>query len=202
MVKKSIQLIVLIFLAGILLLFAANFLLVENTNNLQKADAILVLGYKVNDDGNLSPTLQSRVDKGMELYKKGFSKHLIFTGGAVANSHIESLAMKKYAIENGIDKNALFAETQSQNTIENAFYSDVIFQSLQAKKIIVVSSAYHTKRAKKIFSNYTYQTQYVAVKYPNEVGFIGRIKAIMHEYLSWLYYTVNGWQINTNLSAE
>lgn len=202
MVKRSIQLLVLIFLAGILLLFAANFLLIENTKSLQKADAILVLGYKVNDDGNLSPTLKSRVDKGIELYKQGLAKYLIFTGGAVANKFTEAEAMKQYAIEKGINNNVLFAETESQNTIENIYFSNTIFKSLAAKKVIVVSSAYHTKRAKKIIENYPYKTQFVAVQYPTEVGFIGQIKAIVHEYLSWTYYTLNGWEINTNLSAE
>ncbi len=40
------------------------------TDNVKKSDCILILGNKVNKDGALSARLQSRLDKGLELYKK------------------------------------------------------------------------------------------------------------------------------------
>jgi len=200
MAKKIIQGLAIIFLVCCLFFFSASYFFIENTKSLQKADAILVLGFKVNEDGNLSPTLKSRVDKGIELYKNGFAKYIVFSGGAVSNRHTEAQAMMDYSIKSGIPKQFVFAEKKSQNTVENVFNSNFIFNTIKAKKIIVVTSAYHTKRAKRIFEDYNYETQFVAVEYPSEIGIVGKFKALIHECLSWLYYSVNGF--NTKLSTK
>jgi len=164
-----------------------------NTKPLQPADLIIVLGNPVNADGTIGLTQKSRAKAGIDLYKKGLAKKILFTGGAAVNRFIESEAMKQYALENKVPAKDILTETRSINTIQNAFYSNFIIQKQQAESLIIVTSSYHTLRAKHVFKPYANNPQMKAVYYPKELGFKYRVKAMFYEYAAWLYYSFYGW---------
>src|SRR4051794_31314946 len=56
----------------------------------KKADAIVVLGARVLPGGIPSGALRARVEKAVELYKKGYAPKLIFSGGVGHNGPSEA----------------------------------------------------------------------------------------------------------------
>jgi len=165
----------------------------SNTTYLKSADLIIVLGNPVNNDGTIGETQKSRVEVGIDLYKKGLAKKILFTGGAAVNQFIESEVMKQFAISSGVPSKDVLTETRSINTIQNAFYSNQILQNESVDSIILVTSAYHTLRSKHIFKEYGYHIQTCAVSYPKILGFSWRVKAMFYEYAAWIYYSIYGW---------
>ena len=63
---------------------------------------LIVLGYPADNNGNPSPILKARLDKAIELYRKGVARKIIVTGAAVDNEFVESEVMAVYLVNNGI----------------------------------------------------------------------------------------------------
>jgi uncharacterized SAM-binding protein YcdF (DUF218 family) len=108
----------------------------------QKADAIVVVS------GGQTTT---RAEKGIELFKQGIAKNIIFSGAALGDGPSNALAMREQAISQGISRDNIFIDEISQNTYENALNSKKILEDLKANKIILVTSPYHQRRANQTF---------------------------------------------------
>lgn len=112
--------------------------------------AIVVLGCRPYvKDTVVSPELQARVGKGIELYQRGFGDLLLFTGGHAHSDLPEALVMKSLAPM--IPKENILLEMHSRSTIENARYSKRILLQKGIKDILLVTSPYHMGRAVGIF---------------------------------------------------
>lgn len=116
-------------------------------------DAILVLGYPADGDGNPTPEQLARVSEAVREYERGVAPRLIFTGGPVQNRFVEADVMAGAAAAQGIPPSAIFVETKAKDTIQNACYSARIMQAHGWHSAEVVSSAYHLPRAGMIFSH-------------------------------------------------
>ena len=96
---------------------------------------------------------------GIDLYKANKSNRLIFTGGInPLNSGLppEGEIYIKEAILMGLPKNDLFTTYPVNNTFQEAKAIKKLLDDelpLIQKKIILVTSAFHMKRAKKVFEN-------------------------------------------------
>ena len=96
---------------------------------------------------------------GIDLYKANKSNRLIFTGGTNPfNSELpaEGDIYISEAISMGIPKKDLFTTYPVKNTLEEANAVKKLLNEeipLIQKKIILVTSAFHMKRAKKVFEN-------------------------------------------------
>ena len=94
---------------------------------------------------------------GIDLYKANKSNRLIFTGGAspyASNLPPEGDIYISEAIEMGIPKNHLFTTYPVYNTFQEAKAIKELLDieiPISQKKIILVTSASHMKRAKKVF---------------------------------------------------
>jgi len=164
------------------------------TTSLKPADLIVVLGNPVNEDGTIGLIQKSRTQTGIDLYKKGLAKKILFTGGKAVNDFVESEIMKQYALNQKVPVSDILTETRSINTIQNAYYSNTIIKNLQTDSLIIVTSAYHTLRAQYIFKPYSYHLQMKAVSYPRKFGMWAKVEAMLYEYAAWLYYSINGWE--------
>lgn len=90
----------------------------------------------------------ARADEAIALYKNGWSQLLIFSGAAADKSGPSNArVMKQRAIDAGIDPNDVIAEEASETTKENAEETSTIFDEHNIKSAIVVTSAYHERRA-------------------------------------------------------
>ncbi len=106
---------------------------------LTKADAIVV----VSGSGE-------RVKHGVELYKEEEAPKLIFSGAA-KDGPSNALTMKKYAIKQGVPEEDILLEEEATDTLENAKFTREIIKDEGFKKIILVTSPYHQRRAYEIF---------------------------------------------------
>ncbi len=108
------------------------------------ADAIVVVS---GGDTN------ARVQEGVGLFKQGWSKQLIFSGAAADQTGLSNaLAMKQYAMKLGVDESFISIEEFSRTTAENAANTALYIQQNNLSRIILVTSAYHQRRASLEFS--------------------------------------------------
>ncbi len=144
-----------------LLLYPLESPYIKQNQIFKKADAVVVLGGgKIKGSPNL-PLSQSAFKRAvwglMVAKQKNIS--LIFTGGGTDKSYSEADAFKetfkeivKY-LDIKFDKKKIFVEDKSLNTNENAKYTKKILvkQGKTKPTIILVTSAYHMKRAVQIY---------------------------------------------------
>ncbi len=115
-------------------------------------DAIIVLGYKVDPDGNPTPLLLSRVTEGVHEYERGVAPRLIVTGGSDRLNHVQAEIMARVAESQGVPASAIFLEPQAGDTIQNACYSARIMKAHGWTSAEIVSSPSHLPRAGTIFN--------------------------------------------------
>lgn len=108
----------------------------------QKADFIVVLS-----GGN-----GERVKKAAELYKNGYSKKLLLSGGIFLGVPVHEL-MAGIAIKEGVPRLAIMGEENSTRTYDHPINTIPILHKLGAKHVIIVTSRFHTKRTFETFLN-------------------------------------------------
>jgi uncharacterized SAM-binding protein YcdF (DUF218 family) len=91
----------------------------ENTAQ-ERFDALIVLGYPADADGNPSPTEQAHIAEAVREYERGVAPRMIITGGAAHNRYVEAEVMARAAEAQGVPASSIIEETQAMNTIENA----------------------------------------------------------------------------------
>lgn len=115
-------------------------------------DAIIVLGYPADSDGNPTPEQLARVTEAIHEYERGVAPRLILSGAAAHNGFVEAEVMARAARAQGIPDSAIVVEPQAQDTIQNACFSTRIMRAHGWNSAEVVSSASHLPRAGLIFS--------------------------------------------------
>lgn len=96
---------------------------------------------------------QARTAEAIKLYQHNWAPKLIFSGAALDPSGpSNAAAMKKQAITAGVPTSAIVTEELSQNTEENALNTVNIIKKEGVERIILVTSAYHQRRASIEFS--------------------------------------------------
>ena len=123
---------------------------VSNTT-LGRFDAIIVLGYKADSDGNPTPRMLSRMNEAVREYERGVAPRLILTGGPTHGHFVEAKVMARIAEAEGIPQSAIVIEPAALSTIENACFSERILKTHGWVSAEIVSSAYHLPRAAMIF---------------------------------------------------
>ena len=118
--------------------------------------AIVILGHRLNPDGSISSTLQSRLDTAIHRWKKDGRPLVICSGGQTTEgegaNRSEAKAMLQYLKkkEPRIASSCVLEEN-SQNTVGNAVESVHILKKHNIKKVVLVTSDYHLPRASYIF---------------------------------------------------
>lgn len=107
-------------------------------------DCALVLGASVNADGEPSPMLRDRLDKGIELYQNGQVNKLLFSGDNGQTEYNEVEAMKRYALEKGVEKKDIFLDHAGFSTYESVYRAKAIFN---VESAVIVTQQYHEYRA-------------------------------------------------------
>ncbi len=127
---------------------------------IKNANTIMVLGgireLTNNSQGVIEWKDPDRFFAGIKLYKKGNSKRIIFSDGYspfYGKNISEGEANKKYAISMGIPLNSILISGKANNTLQEAQELRKLFnkKNFLSNKIILVTSAFHMKRAKTLF---------------------------------------------------
>ncbi len=90
----------------------------------------------------------ARTREAIALYQNGWAPYLIFSGAAQdVSGPSNAEAMKRQAVQAGVPESAIITEETSLNTEQNATNTKALLQQYQLKKIILVTSVYHQRRA-------------------------------------------------------
>ncbi len=124
---------------------------------IDSADAIVVLSgmlgiNEVGDSTYIEWEDPDRFFGGMALFKEGKAQKLVFTGGKMPwnkAKKTEGDVLKEYAVTNGIPSENIFVTKDVENTADEAVAVKELISPI--KRIILVTSAYHMYRAKRLF---------------------------------------------------
>ena len=132
----------------------------SDEKEVKKGDYIVVLSssrYRPPGNNNIFEWNDpDRFIAGINLFKAKKGSSLLFTGGAnpyKSKLPLEGNIYKKEAIELGIPKDLVFTTKKVYNTFQESIeIADFIKKKgLSKRRIILVTSAYHMKRSKKLF---------------------------------------------------
>ncbi len=111
-------------------------------------DALLVLGGEGSE--------HSRSNHAVKLYKESLVSRkkplqIIVSGSQTGLNagkckEAESGAMEKYLVSQGVSKRDIFTEKNSIDTISNVVYSQKVIDSINAKKVGLVTDRFHMER--------------------------------------------------------
>lgn len=115
------------------------------TDYRRPADVAVVFGARVYADGRLSDAVADRVRTAAQLYRQGFVKRLVFSGGPGDGPIHETEAMRTMAVRLGVptaaitlDREGLNTEATVRNTMALAAHG----------RVLAVSEFYHLPRIK------------------------------------------------------
>ena len=121
------------------------------TDNGKNADAAVILGNKVNEDGTLSERLKKRLECGLTLYRNHRIKKIIVSGGLGREGFYEGDKMKEFLLANKVPNNVIIVDNFGNNTRAAVDNTMKLKDSLQFESIIVVSQYFHVTRTKMLF---------------------------------------------------
>lgn len=150
--RSTLGAVLAIFVVFVWAILARQFAPLSNTSQ-SRFDAIVVLGFSADSDGNPTPVELERVTEAVHEYERGVAPRVIFTGGAVANRFVEAQVMAHAAEAQGIPQSAVLVEPLARDTIQNACYSVRIMNQHGWRSAEVVSNAWHLQRSALIFSH-------------------------------------------------
>jgi uncharacterized SAM-binding protein YcdF (DUF218 family) len=159
------------------LFFSANVLLVEDAP--AQADAIVVLGGET----------VYRPGRALELYQQGVATNVIISGEGDCEGVRITLEGK------GVPANAIRTECESRTTRENAKFTVPMLRAQNAKRVIIVTSWFHSRRALHCFRHYAPEIEFIsrpthadlpAHHWPSK----WERKWVLTEYIKVMYYWV------------
>lgn len=141
----------------------------------QSADAIIAIS-----GGDTS----ARTSEAISLYQNGWAAKLIFSGAAADKSGPSNAeVMREQALASGVPESAITIEDLSSTTAENAQNTAVVVEKMNLKRVILVTSAYHQRRANIEFSK----------RLGSDVTIVNHPVANDNQWSSWWWLTPYGW---------
>jgi vancomycin permeability regulator SanA len=108
------------------------------------ADAALVLGAKVGDDGLPSVFLQERVDAGVDLWERGIVDVLVMSGATRPDGYDEPATMRDLALHQGVPASAIVLDRSGVDTFASCANAA---GPLGLRSVVVVTQQFHVPRA-------------------------------------------------------
>ena len=143
-----------------------------------KGDVLVLLGGR-----------PDRAVRAAELFKQGEAPKVLVSGLG------DDASNKRTLEQNGVTNAAIIMESKSHTTRENAEFSIAILRKMGAKRVILVTSWYHSRRALATFEHYAPDIQFYSrpsyVDYPrSDWHSSGASHYIKSEYVKLLGYWV------------
>ena len=181
----------LILITILIIFFAGQFLVVNE--EISPAQAIVVIG------GDHKP---QRMRQAVDLFNQGYAPILIISAGTLVLEGTETLpeseVMRRQALSLGFSEDFLIIEDKSKTTVENARFTKSILDDHEVESIILVTSAYHSRRARRIFHDVFGEEIYISTQPAKPVNhpllwlFSNEERqVIQYEYRNWLVYWVD-----------
>jgi uncharacterized SAM-binding protein YcdF (DUF218 family) len=159
------------------LYFATNTLHLEDAP--RQADTIVVLGGEI----------VHRPDRALELYRQGAATNIIVSGEGDCEGVRITLTGK------GVPPAAIQIECESRTTRENAKFTMPLLRAQNARRVIIVTSWFHSRRALYCFRHYAPDIEFISL--PTSVDLPRHHwptkwerKRVLSEYVKILYYRI------------
>lgn len=124
------------------------------------ADALLVLGAKVNLDNSPSQPLYERTSEAANLFTQSKADYIITTGGVGLGSISEAKIGEKVAEQKGVPKDKILTESNSHNTFQNVEEGKKLAKEKNIKSVIVVSDRFHVARGVLVAKHFGFEPVY------------------------------------------
>jgi uncharacterized SAM-binding protein YcdF (DUF218 family) len=199
-------------IAQIVIGLAALYLLIFNTNILWRsaaplvrsappaaADAIVVFAAGVGESGKAGGGAQERIAQAVALYKGGYAPVLILSSGYVY-SFQEAEVMRALAVDQGVPASAILLEQRAINTYQMVKFVDEILREHRWKRILLVSSPYHMRRALLVWRKQAPDVSVLPTPVPRSQFYehsrgatLEQVRGILQEYVAIFGYWRRGW---------
>jgi uncharacterized SAM-binding protein YcdF (DUF218 family)/glycosyltransferase involved in cell wall biosynthesis len=163
------------------------------------ADAIVVFAGGVGESGQAGGGYQERVKHAIDLYRAGYAPRLVLSSGFVYSFN-EAEVMRALAIDQGVPADAILLEQQAASTHANVQLVTAILNAHQWRRILLVSSPYHMRRAILTWRREAPAIAVVPTPPPESQFYahtrgatLQQIRGIAWEYLAMLEYWRRGW---------
>ena len=107
-------------------------------------DVAIVPGVPFNEPKWDGP-MMFRLIWAVHLYKRGYVKNLIMSGGAVYTPYVEAEIMKQYAIAMGVPSENIFIESKAEHSTENIWYGYLLAKQKGFKTIALASDPFQAR---------------------------------------------------------
>lgn len=160
MVRRLIH-VVLVFLLLVIVAAAVTFLYIAwrvnrtgSQDQAQLADAIIILGARVDSDGEPGPDLRSRTLHGVSLYRRGLATAIICTGGYEDDPLSAASVARQLALAEGVPPERVLLAEGSMTTSEDASRASGLMAERGWSTAILVSHPLHLERARLLFESH------------------------------------------------
>jgi uncharacterized SAM-binding protein YcdF (DUF218 family) len=117
----------------------------DSQPNCQKVDAIVAIS---GGDTN------ARTEQAISMYQNGWANKLVFSGAAADKSGpSNAVAMLRQAVDAGVPQSSILIDETSETTRQNAENTISLFDKNNIHTVILVTSAYHQRRASLEFNS-------------------------------------------------
>jgi uncharacterized SAM-binding protein YcdF (DUF218 family) len=163
------------------------------------ADAIVVFAGGVGESGQAGGGAQERVARAIELYHAGLAPRMILSSGYIFTLR-EAEVMKAIAVANGVPEDAVLLEQRAANTRDNVTNSAAMLDQHGWKRILLVTSPYHMRRASLTWHKLAPHVQVIPAApatsefYRHTRGAnLTQMRGILQEYAALVVYWLRGW---------
>jgi uncharacterized SAM-binding protein YcdF (DUF218 family) len=116
------------------------------------AQAIVVFGA-AEYSGRPSPTLRSRLDQALTLYRRKLAPFIVTTGGPGGDQQFtEAEVARNYLVEHGVPPESILVEKESSTTDQSVVQVVELLARNRISTCVVVSDGYHLFRIKRQFA--------------------------------------------------
>jgi uncharacterized SAM-binding protein YcdF (DUF218 family)/glycosyltransferase involved in cell wall biosynthesis len=163
------------------------------------AEAIVVFAGGVGESGQAGGGYQERVKAAVDLYHAHYAQHLVLSSGFRFVFH-EAEVMRDLAVANGVPADAIELEQRAANTHDNVLFTREILVRHGWRKILLVSSPYHMRRAMLTWRGSAPDIIVIPAPVPQSLFYLhergpnlDQVRGIMQEYLAIVAYWWRGW---------
>jgi uncharacterized SAM-binding protein YcdF (DUF218 family) len=165
----------------------------------RQADAIVVFAGGVGESGQAGGGYQERVKMAVDLYNGGFAQRMVLQSG-YSFTFKEAEVMRSTAMALGVPDSAIVLETHGANTYDDVIRVREILRSQNWRRILLVSSPYHMRRALLVWRKQAPDVEVVPTPVPvsqfykHERGAnLDQLRGLAREYAALAGYWWRGW---------
>jgi uncharacterized SAM-binding protein YcdF (DUF218 family) len=116
-------------------------------------DSVIALGFDRGPGGALTPTLEKRVQRAIHHHLTGNAKIIVMSGGRGPFECCSAAeAMRKYAIRKGVLPSSVIEQRDALDTVGEAVFTRLLLPPpLPGRRVLIVTSDFHARRALMIF---------------------------------------------------